>query len=52
MVMLDNNLFSIILNMKKVTINKRHLPSTTFFPRIIREFDDGPDDKPMMYGGE
>jgi len=23
---------------------------TTFFPRIIREFDDGPDEKPMMYG--
>jgi len=23
---------------------------STFFPRIIREFDDGPDEKPMMYG--
>ena len=23
-----------------------------FFPRIIREFDDGPDEKPMIYGGE
>jgi len=23
-----------------------------FFPRIIREFDDGPDEKPMMYRGE
>ncbi len=23
----------------------------TFFPRIIREFDDGPDEKPMIYGG-
>ena len=22
-----------------------------FFPRIIREFDDGPDEKPMIYGG-
>jgi len=22
---------------------------TTYFPRIIREFDDGPDEKPMMY---
>ncbi len=21
----------------------------TFFPRIIREFDDGPDEKPMAY---
>ena len=24
----------------------------TFFPRIIREFDDGVDEKPMMYRGE
>jgi len=24
----------------------------TFFPRIIREFDDGPDEKPMVYRGE
>jgi len=23
----------------------------TFFPRIIREFDDGADEKPMMYWG-
>ena len=23
----------------------------TFFPRIIREFDDGVDEKPMVYGG-
>jgi hypothetical protein len=23
-----------------------------FFPRIIREFDDGPDEKPMIYGGK
>ncbi len=22
-----------------------------FFPQIIREFDDGPDEKPMIYGG-
>ena len=22
----------------------------TFFPRIIREFDDGADEKPMIYG--
>ena len=22
----------------------------TFFPRIIREFDDGADEKPMVYG--
>ncbi len=24
-----------------------NLPS--FFPRVIREFDDGPDEKPMIY---
>ena len=22
------------------------------FPRILREFDDGPDEKPMIYGGK
>ena len=22
----------------------------TYFPRIIREFDDGADEKPMVYG--
>ncbi len=22
-----------------------------FYPRIIREFDDGPDEEPMLYGG-
>lgn len=21
----------------------------TFYPRIIREFDDGPDEQPMLY---
>ena len=29
----------------------RGLPfDQTFFPQIIREFDDGPDEKPMVYG--
>jgi len=23
----------------------------TMYPRIIREFDDGPDEDPMVYGG-
>ena len=23
--------------------------STGMYPRIIREFDDGPDEKPMIY---
>jgi len=26
--------------------------SPLFFPRIIREFDDGPDEKPMIYGSD
>jgi len=26
--------------------------SATFFPRIIREFEDGPDEKPMIYYAE
>jgi len=26
--------------------------SPLFFPRIIREFDDGPDEKPMIYGAD
>jgi len=25
---------------------------TPMFPRIIREFDDGPDEKPLMYGDD
>jgi len=34
-------------------IQKDGLNSGNFFyPRIIREFDDGSDEKPMMYGGE
>jgi len=24
----------------------------TFFPRVIREFDDGVDEKPMIYRGD
>ena len=31
----------------------RGLPfNQAFFPRIIREFDDGADEKPMVYGGQ
>ena len=31
---------------------KKSVPKhQAFFPRIIREFDDGPDEKPMVYGG-
>jgi len=32
-------------------VGERPTPSI-FFPRIIREFDDGPDEKPMMYRDE
>jgi len=34
-------------------IQNKGLNSDNFFyPRIIREFDDGPDEEPMMYGGK
>jgi hypothetical protein len=32
------------------TIQKNSKVISSFFPRIIREFNDGPDEKPMMYG--
>lgn len=34
-------------NLKKTT--SKPVP---FFPRIIREFNDGPDEKPMLFGEE
>jgi len=34
-------------NPQKITLET--LPS--FFPRIVREFNDGPDEEPMIYGG-
>jgi len=35
-----------------VKSEKRKVPiHQTFFPRIIREFDDGADEKPMIYWG-
>lgn len=42
--------------MKDVTFSRRRNPAdknstkNSFFPRIIREFNDGPDEAPMMYG--
>lgn len=34
-------------------IQNNELNSRVFFyPRIIREFDDGTDEKPMIYGGK
>ena len=40
--------------MKQENISKKNGLNTGnfFYPRIIREFDDGSDEKPMMYGGE
>ena len=44
--------------MKEITLlHKDHQVGETptpplFFPRIIREFDDGPDEKPMIYGDD
>jgi len=43
--------------MEKITLlHKSHhvgeKPTPSFFPRIIREFDDGPDEEPMIYGGK
>ena len=36
------------MNTKEIQQNSEMISS--FFPRIIREFDDGADEKPMMYG--
>jgi hypothetical protein len=36
--------------MNTSTIQKNSEMISSFFPRIIREFDDGPDEEPMMYG--
>jgi len=34
------------------SVEEKTVPThQTFFPRIIREFDDGADEKPMLYGG-
>ncbi len=34
------------------TIQKNKLnPDNIFYPRIIREFNDGPDEEPLVYGG-
>jgi hypothetical protein len=36
------------MNTKQIQKNSEMI--CNFFPRIIREFEDGPDEKPMMYG--
>jgi len=40
---------TITLLHKSHQVGEKPTPSS-FFPRIIREFDDGPDEKPMIYG--
>ncbi len=38
--------------MKQNTIQKNELNSRpSFYPRIIREFEDERDEQPMFYGG-
>jgi len=48
---------SYFMNQKVIQIvpeenEKQGKSSGLFFPRIIREFDDGSDEKPMIYGGD
>jgi hypothetical protein len=39
--------------MKQKTIIKSETSQlTNFFPRVIREFDDGHDEEPMVYWGK
>jgi len=39
------------MNEKNKIQKRSELKSSVFFyPRIVREFDDGPDEKPMIYG--
>jgi len=41
------------MNEKNKIQNNNGIDSSVFFyPRIIREFDDGPNEKPMIYGGK
>ena len=40
-----------LLHKKRSQVGEIPTPSL-FFPRIIREFDDGPDEKPMIYGDD
>ena len=62
MLIVYNNLLHLTLVMNRKTIEQKQaldwcaqksIPAhQAFFPRIIREFDDGADEKPMMYGGD
>jgi len=53
--MVYNNFGYYRITMKQNNKNQKRNESDSrvfFYPRIIREFDDGPDEKPMIYGGE
>jgi len=53
MVMIYNNCGNYTITMKQKSKNQNRIQTlNSFFPRIIREFDDGPDEKPMFYGGK
>jgi len=39
-----------MIYMKQQVIQKKSNSKVSFFPRIIREFED--DDEPMYYGGK
>lgn len=48
-----NNFANAVYSMKQITLLHSHQVGekpTSFFPRIIREFEDY--DEPMMYGGK
>ena len=53
MVILYNNSGHYTITMKQNNNQKRNESGSRvfFYPRIIREFDDGHDEKPMIYGG-
>ena len=57
MLIVYNNCAFVLYHMNKtkfltVKSEKSKIPiHQTFFPRIIREFDDGADEKPMIYWG-
>ncbi len=45
---MNNSEYMTVKSVEENTVPKHQ----TFFPRIIREFDDGVDEKPMAYGGK
>ena len=48
-----NNYLQVYDYMKQKQIQKpTEQQLSSYFPRIIREFNDGPDEKPALYRGE